>query len=283
MRRGLIALVCALMVGIGFGVPNIASALPILPGFDIFRTPDGGACVPPVPSGDCTTPGAIPLVSKPLGGVLYTTDTIVQRFGRLDDGQPLPADIAAELVALSLQTAEPMVINDIPHNVMIALDNRRNADGQKLFPSAGVVTIRTHDDGGGTFDSFFDVFIKITLTPVGGGDPIVLFRAELDMNNDGQPDGPDRITSSGVAWQHICPTPLTFLECQIEGKFFDLPSGDPIFTAGNFYIPGPLHHTGPHPDLEPVHTPEPSTLLLLGSGLVGMIGLGIRRRLSRKA
>ena len=115
--------------------------------------------------------------------------------------------------------------------------------------------VTSHDDvaGGGTFDSFFDVFVEIDIVPVvpGQGTLLSFFDVFVELEN-----------GSGT-WSHTPPP--------------GYPS-DPRFPAGNFY-PGTVQHTGPHPIVVPA-VPEPGSVALLAAGLalVGATSLARRRR-----
>ncbi len=267
-RSMILALAFAVPVAMAFGLAasNPAWAGPIDPGFDLLHTPfPGGACLFP----PCGTATSVDLESNPIDPkVLGNTDTIVQRKSGLAAGGT--GVIEAEIVALSLRSPAPVPGSLFDRtgsfNVMLTLDNRRGETGGKLNPSTGTIIIDTHDDaaGGGTFHSFFDVSTKVILTPVEGGEPMTIFRD-------------DTLSSSGTPWSHTCaPGSL----CLAEGTMFDLPTGDPPFTSGNFFITRQgISHTGPHPHVDPSQPiPEPSAVLLIGSGLATFGAVAWRRR-----
>jgi len=265
------ALVCSALMALG--VASFAWADPILPGFDALHTPPGGAFLP-------SPFGTIPLMSAPFSPALGDADTLVQRFGSLGPGGT--GVIEAEIVALTLKSIAPVFVPPIGDaiapqqggffDVFVTLDPSRR--------SMGNLTITSHvDPGGGTFDSHFDVFVKAIFTEVGGGETFTIF-----SDSDG-----DAIDSFSSLWSHVAP-PLYPPDLTL----FDLPSGDPLFDAGNFF-PGVttdprtgnpivvgIVHTGPHPNTVPAQViPEPSSLLLLlGSGLAAAAALG-RKRLRR--
>jgi len=112
------------------------------------------------------------------------------------------------------------------------------------LPSLGQMTILTHDDsaganGGGTFESFFDVFIEIDLIGTTTGFILTLF------GNDfvGAPSTPNQ-------WIHT-------------------PSDD-------FFPVGDVIHTGPHPVVNSI--PLPAALPLFLTGLAGLALIRRRRK-----
>lgn len=231
------AYVSAVLVG---GLPLIggtAMADPIDPGFDLLSTP---------PFDLQLQPGGplVRMAGDPIGP--GNTDTIVQR---LAPGPPEggTGTIPIELVALSLSSVSPVVLDlgtgAQQYDVHIGLN-----PGQ---PSLGQMIITDHNPGGGTFDSFFDVFTDLMLTPTGGGSPIVMSRN-------------DPLSSTGSPWSHM--KPQHYPE-------------DALHPSGGFYpgvLPGTniavgINHTGPHPHTDP-SSPEPSSLMLAAIALAGLAG-----------
>jgi len=245
------ALVYASALAFTIGISNKAWAGPIGPGFDLFKTPPGGAFLE-VPGGMM-----IPMMGKGIQG--SDTDTIVERKAGLPAGGT--GDFPIELVALSLQSVAPVDFGGSFFDVFVTLDAVGFSDlpqPDMLPPSLGMMMITSHSDPtGGTFDSFFDVFADVILRDVTTG-------AEMSF-----PAPMVRITSQDTRWEH---TSL--------GSFGDWPTG-------GFSVPGGIVHTGPHPQIVPSDTPptrpipEPDVLLLLGSGLAALLGSSVVRRRRR--
>lgn len=211
-----------------------AGADPIGPGgFDLLHTVPFVTTLGPL--------GQVALRGAPIGP--GDTDTIVRRTGELPSGGTGTIDI--ELVALSLESSAPIEFGGSFFDVFVTI-NALGLPGlsqpDALQPSLGMITITSHDDaaGGGTFDSFFDVFADVTLVPVGAGQPFHTPAPLLHLEN------------TGGTWSH------------------DPSAGYPAtraFPANGFY-PGPIPHQGAHPVVP--SSPEPSTLLLLGAGTAAL-------------
>jgi hypothetical protein len=250
-RFSLLTCVCvsAALIGLPL-VGSTANADPIMPGYDYLLTPPGGAVL--------THPmlGVVPMVGKPIQGTLV--DTIIQRYDGLPPGGIGPID--AEIVALSLQSIAPVAVpmGSGSANVYVTIDKGAQwlvtPPSGPLPASTGTITITSHADGppgsgGGSFNSFFDVFAWVTLEDVMGG---TLFSG---------PAPPDMITSTGSTWTHDA-------------------AWHP--SMGN-WAPGPIFHTGPHPHTQPVppESPLPTPVPEPGSALLAVcaiLGCGFVRR-----
>jgi hypothetical protein len=125
--------------------------------------------------------------------------------------------------------------------------------------------------GGGGFDSFFDVFIDISLTHTGQSGPNRFFNTEMlslqlvsqsdpiriRMMNSPQPSGSTIITDVGGGNFRIDSFFDVFVELSIDGGQSWVPSVDPLHANGS---------------------PEPAGIVALSTGLL-IIGYGrIRRR-----
>jgi hypothetical protein len=218
-----------------FGLPIAAlliahtmrmEASTILPGLDLLQTPTQPATIPGL--GDVTEHGI------PIGP--GNTDTIIQRFNGLADGQS--GVIIAQIVGLSVggTILDGPFVGD---NFQVALD--------PSHPSLGQLNVQNPSGGtGGTFSSFFDVFTDITISQ--GSSTVAVVPHE------------DLITSVGNTPWATTPTP-------------GYPN-DPNHPSGGFYITSAgVQHTGPHPNVIPATTPDQSaTFTLLCFGLAGLFG-----------
>lgn len=234
--RAMVLVFCGLLC-----MPAGRSLAAINPGFDLLSTPPGGGVLPHPMGGP-----PILLQGRPIGP--GNTDTIVQRMGGLPPGGT--GIIPAQLVALSLESVAPVQLGASFFDVFVDLD--------PAVASLGQLNITNHaDPGGGMFDSFFDVFTRITATEVGNPSNVLVLTQH------------DQITSQGSPWSHM--KPQHYPE-------------NAQYPSGNFYpgvLPGTnvavgINHTGPHPHTDP-SSPEPSSVILALSGILAC-GLMKRRR-----
>jgi hypothetical protein len=239
-----------LLCAVGLLVLQLAArADPILPGHDYLTTPPGTATLDLTPFGG----PIVPLESRGIQGT--TTDTIVRRSTGLPSGGT--GTIDTEIVALSLQSTAPVPLGPSFFDVFVVIDAGQtwgvDPAPQPLPPSLGQIDVTSHvDPGGGTFDSFFDVFADIVFTEV--GNPSNTFHQQAPMVH---------ITSTGTSWSHAAAI-------------------DP--SMGGFAPAEPIMHTGPHPQTNPAQgpfpqpIPEPGTLVL---GLFAALGLGLTAMVRR--
>jgi len=232
------------------GANNVAMATPIGPGFDLFHTPAGPTTV--------TTPvGPISLQGRPIDPSLGDTDTIVERLAGID---PLPVGgqgtIPIQIIDLSLESISPVPIGSSFFDVFVDLAGPQTLGSMTVFHGVA---------NGGTFDADLPVNARLTFTEV--GNPSNTFADSFfDVF----------VTLTPGSWSHT-PRPDDAHNATFPaGGFF--PGVDPI-TGGKVLIlevaPSATH------GVLPGQIPEPSTLLLLGSGLAGIAVFG-RKRLARK-
>jgi hypothetical protein len=243
------------MIAIFFGVAiagtgNVAWADPIGVGIDEFHTLPGTLAI--LPGG-----ARLDLMSRPLDPKRGDTDTIVQRL------DPLPAltvggtgTTRIQITALSLDSVSPLSLGGSFFDVFVHLD-------PAVTQGIGSMTISQTNSNGGTFNAILPVDALLTFTQVGN-----------PSNTLNQPFPHIEFTSGPATWSH---TPPPGYPTGIGGGFH--PTG--TLQECNVTTPGCSGATVVHMVRPEQVVPEPSTLLLLGSGLAGIAAFG-RKRVMRR-
>jgi hypothetical protein len=254
-----------IIVFIVLALPMTTLADNILPGKDYFHTVAGtwfnfGSGI-----------GVVNFMGNPIDpDNLSSTDTIVERKQEAmlpDIGSSDTIDI--ELVALSLKSMTPVLDQStntfLDVFVMLDLGADRLPDTGDETSSVGTMTISHEinwpDDGmntaEGTFDSVFDLYLDALFVPVGKSAPEMI----IDINNL-------LLTSTDTLWTHT------------HDEVPALPDTSNFFLAAfDSFSLGLVMEEHPGVGVHAAeNVPEPTTILLLSSGLLGLAVIRIRRR-----
>ena len=224
--------------------PNVAL------GTDYFQTQPGTVFIF---TGDIFPHGELQVnfVGLPIGP--FSTDTIIQRQA---DATINDNGITIQIVALSLQSTQPVIINGVLYNVFVTLDPARLAEDTGKLTVHGTLA-------GGTFDSKLNVFFLANFVPVGGGQGTVM-------------PGNVMLTQSGGLWSPT-PSPRSVIVRGLDdGSTADLAAN--LHTGldsqeVDFFVGSLMEQ---HSGNGAVHivrvavTPEPSSLLLIGPALAAV-------------
>jgi hypothetical protein len=254
---------------ITFATAKEAKAFSIGPGFDLYTTQAGTTI-----DLDLGTP--VNMVGAPIGP--GNTDTIVQRHTGTSSGFDVgdTGTIQVELVALSLQSAAPVEFGGQLFDVSLI-------SGRLLSPTLenqrGEMTVDHTYDYGGFFEMDTPMNAQITLTQVGQTNPEVI--GPVFANTF-------LVTTTGQIWSHF---PIGWRDGiqSTEGDFhpgvLPLDFGGPSPEIVQFWDRDQTfsHFLLPAATASPSPIPEPTTVVLLGIGLVGLAGTAAKRRRKKKA
>jgi len=235
-------------------------------GYDLFHTAPGSFF-------DATGfgLGIIPMVGLELGP--GNTDTIVQRDNGFSCAVPpcLGNTVNIHMFALSLVSAAPINIGGSFFDVFADINDTAGViplsvlpQPDALNPSTGTLTVDELTALGGTFDSSLTVWADIIIADVGQGrtEPAALSNSNCAAPPCHFAAPAISLSSTGGIWQT---TPGL------------LDPHNATYPAGSFYITDMGNHTGPHPVIPALSTPEPGSFVLLGAG-AGIVAYLKRRK-----
>lgn len=255
----------ALLVSMG----GVASAAPFIvaPGWDLLQSVGGTKFL------------GIPFEGVPIGsfdfgaGPVATgmADTIVRRMAPASSAAPQnpggpfqgPLDdltgnnvIPIEIVALLLRSVVPIDLGAGLAFHYITLSS--------MAPSTGFARVNFSADGsGGTFDSFFDVFVDVRINDPSG--PIIV------------PGLQKHFVSTSAVWSRDADAARAALLPLLMGVNYKL---NGVNTAQDFQLGLAVHVNDPGQTEHVVRgaAPEPATLALLALGVGALAGRRLRRR-----
>lgn len=241
------------------------SATIIMAGSDYLETTAGTFLDFSFPGSPMPEVGIVDFIGNPVGP--GNTDTLVRR---LDDavlsGEASSDTINAELVALSLISADPVDIGGTDFDLLIALT--------PSMPSLGQLTLTLDDEVAvsGSFESFFDVFIDIQFF-VADTDILVQTITGLPL-----------LGLHGLGQWQQSPTPNTVI---VPGSYGDTDANlhiPPTSEYADFFIteivevqPGLGEHR-----LQQATVPEPKSVALLALGILLVTYTGKRKMIHRR-
>lgn len=240
---------------------NLTWADPISVGVDEFHTLEGTFATLPSSVGG----GRLDLRSHPLVPTRGDTDTIVRRLDPLNLNVGQQGTTRIQLTSLSMESVSPVNIGGSFFDVFVGLNGTQ---------SIGSMTVFHGTQDGGTFNATLPVDALLTFTQVGN-----------PSNTLSQPFSHIEFASSGT-WSH---TPPPGYPVGIGGGFHPTRTpviNPPIESTGTATLiecanpPLCLNATVVHIVRPETTIPEPSTLLLLGSGLAGSAAFA-RKRLAK--